>query len=181
MTSADELLWHVDVQDVPLGARTRADVHALRLLHRSVHMLVSDPDGNILLQLRSGTKDENPGLWDTSAAGHVDYGESYDDSARRELGEELGIHVAVEALHFLFRMEALPEFGSEFVQVYQVVWNGPLQLSEAEISEVRWFTPEQLDHAVAMDNPAYTGTFKRLWRLYRSSSLVAIPSSNSAK
>ena len=37
------------------------------------------------------SKDESPGLWDTSSAGHLNSGESYEEGAYRELWEELGI------------------------------------------------------------------------------------------
>jgi predicted NUDIX family NTP pyrophosphohydrolase len=49
---------------------------------------------------RSLSKDINAGLWDTSAAGHVDAGEMYDVCAHRETIEELG--VCVDATLTLF-------------------------------------------------------------------------------
>ena len=87
----DELLTEVDSEDRVIGPRARGEIHRLGLRHRSVHILVFNPRGELFLQQRAASKDINPGLWDTSAAGHVDHGESYDACARRELREELGI------------------------------------------------------------------------------------------
>ncbi len=81
----NERLYEVDEHDRVVNARSRGDLHRLGLRHRAVHILVCNHKGDVFLQKRAMSKDINPGLWDTSAAGHVDFGESYVDSARREL------------------------------------------------------------------------------------------------
>ena len=81
----------VDMQDKVIGKATRLEIHQKKLVHRSIHILVFNSKNQIFLQKRSKLKDENPGYWDTSSAGHVDTGETYDECAERELWEELGI------------------------------------------------------------------------------------------
>jgi isopentenyldiphosphate isomerase len=66
-------------------------MRASGVMHRAVHILVFDESGRLFLQKRSLHKDLNPGLWDTSAADHVDAHEDYASGAARELREELGI------------------------------------------------------------------------------------------
>ena len=87
----DELIAFVNSNDQIIGTKSRSEVHSLGLLHRAVHVLVFNDHRQVFLQKRSMRKDENPGLWDTSAAGHVDAGESYAMCAVREILEELGI------------------------------------------------------------------------------------------
>src|SRR5271163_326450 len=73
------------------GARIRAprrEVHARKLLHRAIHVLIHDAQGCLFLQRRSMGKDTFPGCWDSSCSGHVDAGEDYFTAARRELVEE---------------------------------------------------------------------------------------------
>ena len=59
--------------------------------HRAVHVWIMTPDDRILVQRRAGSKENNPGLWDVSCAGHISAGESVIDAAIREAHEELGI------------------------------------------------------------------------------------------
>lgn len=58
-----------------------------------VHILICDLNGRILIQRRSLSKSENPGLWDKSVGGHVKWSESAESAAKREVSEELGFDV----------------------------------------------------------------------------------------
>ncbi len=162
---SNELLDVVDELDCILEPRSRQEIHATGLRHRAVHVLVFNDCGQLFLQKRSMLKDLNKGLWDTSAAGHVDAGETYDDCAPRELAEELG--VAAVKLSALFKLQACPELGMEFIQVYRAQHNGPFQLAADEIDEGGWFEADMIEDRVAKDDPTMTETFKIIWRRYR--------------
>lgn len=156
-----ELLDVVDEHDTVIGQRPRADVHALGLRHRAVHILLFNDNGQLLLQKRSMSKDLNKGLWDTSAAGHVDAGESYSSCAPRELQEELGIATDLAPL---CKLDASPELGLEFIQVYRGQHNGPFTPAAEEIDELRWVDREEIERRLAQDDPTLTHTFKTIWR-----------------
>lgn len=96
----DEIFDVVDENDVPVGKATRAEVHAKDLIHRAVHVLVFNRNGDLWLQKRSLAKDKNPGVWDSSVSGHLDAGEDYLTAAVRELGEEVGVEKKEEDLEF---------------------------------------------------------------------------------
>ncbi|MGZ8096476.1 MAG: NUDIX hydrolase [Methylosarcina sp.] len=130
----NELLCVVDENDCVLEVCARQIIHATGLRHRAVHILVFDELGRLFLQKRSLKKDLNAGLWDTSAAGHVDAGEDYESSALREIEEELGI-TGIPRLEPLFKLEPTVETGMEFVQVYRIRHNGPFVLAPDEIDE----------------------------------------------
>ncbi|HEY0792315.1 MAG TPA: 16S rRNA (adenine(1518)-N(6)/adenine(1519)-N(6))-dimethyltransferase RsmA [Chthoniobacterales bacterium] len=110
-----ESLQVVDEQDRPVRGLNRAMVHQERHLHRAVHVLLLNPAGELYLQRRSFAKDRYPGRWDSSAAGHVDCGETYADCATREVSEELGLTARLELVGKLAASEAT---GQEFVEVF---------------------------------------------------------------
>src|SRR5690348_11554957 len=87
----EEIAQIVDENDKPLGGTTSDDMRTKGLWYRVARVMVEDGQGNILLQKRLNSKRLFPDRWDNSAAGVVAQGESYEESAARELDEEMGI------------------------------------------------------------------------------------------
>ncbi|RLA20345.1 MAG: NUDIX hydrolase [Gammaproteobacteria bacterium] len=139
----DELLSVVDEGDRVIGQMGRGEIHRLGLRHRSVHLLVFNQAGELLLQKRSMTKDSCPGYWDSSAAGHVEAGESYDQCVMREVTEELGV-VLKELPSEICKLSPSKDNGMEFCQAYQVVYEGPFIPEEGEVDELCWFSADEL-------------------------------------
>ncbi len=175
-TSSFEVLDIVDDQDRVIGSATRGDIHQRGLTHRSIHVLVFDGAGSVLLQKRSLQKDECGGMWDTSCAGHVESGQSYVETAPRELQEELGISV-VAPLEALFKMSPNKDNGHEFAMVFSMIGQGPFVAAEDEIDELRWFTFEQVDQWIEKlssvnnlsgDTQDLTSGFMQIWKRFRN-------------
>src|SRR5438067_6107751 len=110
--------------DEVIGRPPRREVRCLRLMHRAVHVLVFNSRGQVFLQKRSLQKDRQPGLWDSSASGHLDCGEDYDACAVRETREEIGLQLSAPP-HRLFKLRASPETDQEHVWVYRCQAEGP--------------------------------------------------------
>ena len=160
--SDDELLDVVDIHDRVVGQLTRGEIHARGLMHRSVHVLLFDSQQRVFVQKRSASKDTNPGLWDTSAAGHVDAGEAPFSAAKRELQEELGITINSAALESLLTLDPDPDSGNEFVSVYRAVSDHPLTLEAGEIDDGEWLTRRELSEAVRTTPERFTSVFRRI-------------------
>ena len=163
---SEELLDVVDANDRIIGVKTRGEIHAQNLMHRSVHILVFNSAGEFFIQKRSMSKDNDPGLWDSSAAGHVDSGEDYYSCAVRELGEELGIEVD-SPLEELFRLAASPITGMEHCIVYRCINDGPFELQAEEIDEGAWISLSEMGRRGAEEDPVITKVLRYIWNKYR--------------
>jgi isopentenyldiphosphate isomerase len=140
------------------------------LKHRAVHVLVFNWRGQIFLQKRSMKKDCFPGVWDSSASGHLDAGEEYDACAVRELREELGWAVS-EAPSRLFKVAACPETGQEHVWIYRQQAEGPFELHPDEIERGGWFDSEEVTRWVAERPEEFASGFVLIWRRLTGSPL----------
>ena len=166
MSVSDELLDVVDENDVVIAVKKRGEIHAARLMHRAVHILLFNSSGELFLQKRSMSKDEQPGKWDSSAAGHVDSGEEYLECASREIAEELGI-VVDQPLQPLFKLPASMRSGNEHCMVYRYCFDGPLVLQAEEIDDGVWIEPAAMDRRVADEDSGLTDAICQIWKRYR--------------
>jgi len=149
----EEVFDVVNERDEVIGQECRAEVHRLGLQHRAVHVLIFNQHGEVFLQKRSMTKDTFPGAWDSSAAGHLDRGESYDACALRELREELGLELSAPPER-LFKLTACVETGMEHVWVYRHSAEGPFRLHPGEIETGGWFAPAVISRWMT-ERPVY--------------------------
>lgn len=140
--SGDEMFDVVDQNDAVLRSAPRREVHVNNWTHRAVHMILSNARGELLLQKRSLWKDRNPGLWDSSAAGHVDSGESYAAAASRELAEELG--VKPPALTLIGKLTPCEATGWEFIEVFTGSHEGPFFPAPLELETTAFFPRQQV-------------------------------------
>jgi isopentenyldiphosphate isomerase len=170
----EEIFDIVNERDEVIGQRPRAEVHRLGLLHRAVHVLVFNARGEVFLQKRSMQKDTSPGLWDSSASGHLDAGEGYDACAVRELREEIGLVVAAP-LQRLFNIAACADTGQEFVWVYRCGSEGPFALNFDELERGDWFAPDHVNDWVAAKPQEFARAFRLIWRRLVNANLPAPP------
>lgn len=161
---SEEIFDVVNERDEVVGQAPRSEVHAKKLLHRAVHVLVFNARGQLFLQKRSMLKDTAKGKWDSSSSGHVDSGEDYDPCAVRELREEIGLHLDAPPERIL-RIEACAETGQEFVWVYRCQSEGPFTLHPEEIERGGWFTPEEITRWVNERPREFARAFQLIWDL----------------
>lgn len=139
-TNPAELFDVVDEHDHVIGQEQRSLVHAQKLRHRAVHVFLFNREGELYLQCRSPLKDSHPLKWDSSASGHLDAGESYEDAAVRELGEELLVRLK-DPLELIGSLPAGPGTDQEFVKLFRGHWNGPVRVHTSEILHGGFFPP----------------------------------------
>lgn len=163
---SDEIFDVVNERDEVVGRNTRAEVHRLGLMHRAAHVLVFNSRGQVFLQKRSMNKDRQPGLWDSSASGHLDSGEDYDACAGRELREEIGLNLSA-CPERLFKIAACEETDREHVWVYRCQGDGPFTLNADEIERGGWFAPDEITRWMAERPQDFASALLLIWRRLR--------------
>jgi len=149
VTETEEYLDILDESGAVIGRELRSRCHENpELRHRAVHVFVRNSRGEIFLQKRAITKLIQPGKWDTSVGGHLQVGESYEAAAARELLEELGLRLqdlgGFSALSKRHEYVWRSSVETEHICTYEINWDGPFQLQEAEIEEGRFWSETKL-------------------------------------
>jgi isopentenyl-diphosphate delta-isomerase type 1 len=169
---AEEIFDVVDDRDQIVGAATRSDVHARRLRHRAVHILLFNLKGELFVQKRAAAKDAFPRCYDSSASGHLNSGEDYDPCAKRELQEELGLILPAHRFLKHFKIEACEDTGWEFVWVYSVVTDKQPRINLDELESGEFWTQQHCKSMLASYPEQFARSFllvfkefdrKRLW------------------
>jgi len=153
----------VDKKDRILGHASRSEVHGDNLLHRAVHILIFNEAGEVYLQQRSRWKDRHPLKWDSSAAGHVGAAESYDETARRELKEELGVNVPLQKIS---KLPASQRTDHEFICLYRGAVSGDLMPNKCEIERGTFLPPAVVDGWTSARPEDFAPGFLECWKMY---------------
>lgn len=129
--AAEEIVQIVDRDNTPTDTVPRKIMRQQGLIHRASYILVFNGANELFIQKRTMIKDIFPGFWDIAAGGVVLAGETYDESARRELFEELGVKdIPIEFLfHHYFDDGTNKVWGG----VYRCRHEGPFILQKEEI------------------------------------------------
>lgn len=140
--AGDELVEEVDRDGEVLRVVTRAEMRAGRLRHRTTFIAVLDDHGRLLVHRRSPDKDVWPSRWDIAAGGVAAVGEAWEDGARRELAEELGVDAPVEQLSTgAYDDEDVKTVAAVFLARY----TGEVTFADGEVVEARWVDGDELD------------------------------------
>ena len=127
-----EYFWVVDEEDNIIGKETREKCHNEKLIHRSVYIFLINSRNEMFLQKRAKSKDLYAGYFTGSATGHVDYGENYDQAARRELKEELGLDISLKRVS---KFRTSSEIENEMSTLYFCCYDGKIVFNRKEISQ----------------------------------------------
>ncbi|MCX6801223.1 MAG: NUDIX domain-containing protein [Candidatus Diapherotrites archaeon] len=143
MKGSFETVDVVDESDKPIGKKPRNAVHASKLWHRGIHVLIKNSKGELLLPVRSKARDKFPNKYDTSISEHVSSGETFDEAAKKGLKEELGIAnpKLKEIAKIRFRYGKNDNMISK---IYLLEYDGEINFDRGEISKIEFLPPEKV-------------------------------------
>ncbi|MFH1636690.1 MAG: NUDIX domain-containing protein [Chloroflexota bacterium] len=163
---AEEYFDIVNENNEIIGQELRRIVHRTGLWHPGVHVFLFTPDGRLLIQKRSQTRDTFPGTLDCSVSEHLKPGELYLAAAVRGLREELGVDGIPFTRLVQFKMYYGPN-DNEFSEVYEGVWDdSPITIDPHEVDEIGFYTIPELEEIMARGDPPIAPWFLQLFRWY---------------
>jgi isopentenyl-diphosphate delta-isomerase len=162
----EEIFDICDEDDLVIGQAPRSVVHKNKWLHRAVHIWVFNSRGELLVHLRSATKDEFPSTYTSSASGHLSAGETYDDAAPRELEEELGIRAPLTRLT---SRPAGPETAYEHTVLYTCTTDATPIPDPNEVAAVEFLPIDKVAELVRNHPDKLSPPFRQLVEWYLES------------
>ncbi len=148
----DEVFPVVNERGEVIGKTTRGEAHRDRtLIHPVIGVFVFNPQGDLLLQKRSATKDLGPNCWTLSVGGHVRFGGDPRETAVREVEEEIGLIIPPARLVLIGETLTATEEESEYWYLYRYDMPGdsPLKAHPDEVAELRFVSLDDLQHMIA--------------------------------
>ncbi len=147
-----ELVDIVNEKNNVVGSASVAKAHEKKLLHRVVGVFVFDVDGSLYLQ--TGNK---YGKIDLPVGGHVQHGETYEDAAKREMLEEIGLNVQVQQITtFLPENARLGHYWGLYTATAPEGWQ--FEATE-EVSSLSELDIETIKRKMQSDPDAFTHGF----------------------
>ena len=167
----EEWLPMVDEEGRILGKALRSYCHnGSKILHPVVHLHLLGPDRSLFLQKRATTKLIQPGKWDTAVGGHLAYGETIEESLKREAFEEIGLQdfEAVPALKY--RWDSAVE--AELVYSFIAYRGKPNAISSVEITEGKFWKISEIERNIGKG--IFTPNFEHEYSLLKKAGFLNI-------
>ncbi|MFH0836715.1 MAG: NUDIX domain-containing protein [Candidatus Aenigmatarchaeota archaeon] len=141
-----EFLDIVNDKDDVTGKASKKEIYEKLLMHRIVHVMIFNNKGQLALQLRSKQCSFCPTHWSTSAAGHVSSDESYEQAARRELKEELGITSKLEFQYKDIYKDTRPL--KKILVTFKTTYNGQFKPNPKEVEKIQFFSLKNIQKMI---------------------------------
>lgn len=148
----EEMVDIVDKNDKVIDTVPRSQMRKKNLRHRTTYFMIFNSKGEILITKRTKTKDIDPGLYEIPG-GTISAGETYEESAYREIKEELGIKNI--KLKTLFDFSYEDEKRKEISRVYTLVYDREIKPQKEEIESYFFISLDKLMKMIKKDKEKF--------------------------
>lgn len=156
----------VDKEDNFIKVGTKEEAKKKKLFTRSVHIWLIDRKGELMVCKRSPNKKTYPNQYTSSAGGHVEQGESYKVTAKRELLEELCI---LTPLKDLGRFDVVTPKERAIHHLFIGKMSKKVSADPNEISSYSFLSFKDISKDIALHPRKYCKPFHEAWKTYSKS------------
>jgi isopentenyl-diphosphate delta-isomerase len=160
-TLPSTLIDVVDADGRAVGVAQRAEALRMGLGVRTVHVLVLNADGDLLVQQLGRQRDRHPLLWGSSVAGFPRPGEPDELAAARRLREEVALTTPMKRIGTTVMQDGPSQ---KFVTVFETIADRVPEIAEPGHIERIDFRPiEQVNNELVEDPELFTETFQHVF------------------
>ena len=155
----------VDPGNNVVGSCDKITAHREGKLHRAFSILITNHDGELLLQRRAAHKYHFASRWSNTCCGHPRPGESTPAAASRRLAEELGFSVPLTQVSVFtyFAMDAISGLVEhEYLNVFHGLYTGEPRPNPDEVGACRWMQPDRVRRGLTARSDWFTPWFALL-------------------
>ena len=160
--SEQEKVAIVDHDNAILGYVKRSELtndHTWRI----ISVWIEDNNGQVLLQQRSPNKSHAGGKWTCAVEGTVEGDDEYEDTARREVSEEIGLeNFELQPAKQLYYKTS---HGARIAQGYQINCDWPIEKfvkQKSEVAQLKWVNRQTVIDEIKAGDPKYPKSAK-IW------------------
>jgi len=165
----DEWLDLVNDTDMVIGKKLRSEVHAAGLHnYRAINLFLRNSTGELWIPRRTAHKKLHPLALDYSCAGHVQSGDTYEGTLKKEVMEELNMNTDEYDVRVLGK--STPQEGySCFAMNYEIRTDTAPDYNPEDFIEAAWRVPKEVVRAIEAGDKAKTSLAPLIRRFYLES------------
>jgi isopentenyldiphosphate isomerase len=154
-----ELLDIVNERDEVIGQNIKENKFRKSLISRNVGIFILDDNEKLLITKRSSKKESFPSRYDLATCGNVKADESYEDAAKREVIEELGIECDLKFLGKIYNEFKENDLTIKyFTGIFLGYYSGEVRLSD-ELVELKRLSVEEVGELINKNKDLFTPGF----------------------
>ena len=147
-----------------IGSKTRTETHAEPLMfwHGVTQIWVFNKNNQMLCSKRSSYVEGNPDKWQTYVGSHVKAGDSFEETAIKEVEEEIGLKVDMERLIYISESQYEP--AKHISKAYLLIFDSDkdkIVFNDGEISEIKWLDLDTYNSLVSKNPDEWCSTLNQ--------------------
>ena len=150
----------VDKANKVIGYKLREDLTE-HDCWRTAQVWIEDGKGNVLMQQRKADRKVDPLKWTCAAVGTVTGDDTYEETAVRELFEEIGLqNIELKECNIVHYRSS---FGWRQSKGFTGIYTEPaesLNIQDEEVKQVQWFNKAAVLRDIEQGDPKYSSSAK---------------------